>query len=156
MAIGTATNTAITTGMTPTDLPEPPEVARTGAPPKDVLSGGWRFSMAPARAPADRPTARPVSPPPTRILAATVNTKPAPAPPQDPPRVSWLLRIEMLRTTITVLLIGALMLWFNAVDHGGPADSIAFPRADLSLHVHRRPSWKTRQSSGVGDNDSIT
>src|SRR5438309_7786234 len=30
---------------------------------------------------------------------------------------SWLLRIEMLGTTVVVLMIGALMLWFKAVVH---------------------------------------
>src|SRR3989442_3246828 len=30
---------------------------------------------------------------------------------------SWLLRVEMLGTTVVVLMIGALMLWFKAVVH---------------------------------------
>ena len=51
-------------------------------------------------------------------MEASLNAPPASPPPGRPPRLSWLLRIEMLGTTITVLLIGALMLWFNALDHG--------------------------------------
>ena len=33
-------------------------------------------------------------------------------------RPGWLTRIEMLGTTLTVLLVGGLMIWYEAVEHG--------------------------------------
>ncbi|HEX7337567.1 MAG TPA: hypothetical protein VF252_10205 [Gemmatimonadales bacterium] len=33
-------------------------------------------------------------------------------------RPDWLIRIETLGTTLTVLLVGGMMIWYEAIEHG--------------------------------------